>query len=218
MIVIGVTGGFATGKSTVTDFFLELGAKVIDADKIAHNIIRRDSPAFQKIVLSFGESILSKNKSIDRRKLGLEVFGDKNALRLLCRITHPLIINRIKQRLRDAKRTNPRQIVVIDAPLLIEAGLEKIVDRILVVDVTSFNQIQRGITKCGQSRAEVKKIIGAQLPLTVKKRKADYVVDNNSTLLKTKKQVERVWRELNKKKKNGAGRITKGRKRGGENG
>lgn len=212
MIIIGVTGGFATGKSTVANFFLELGAKVIDADKIAHNIIRRNGPAFGRIVSSFGKSILSKNKSIDRQKLGLEVFGNKKALRLLCQITHPLIVSRIKRRLRDIERAAPGGIVVIDAPLLIETGLEKIVDWILVVDVTSFNQIQRGMIKRGQSKCEVKKIVGAQLPLKVKKRKADYVVDNNNTLLKTKKQVERIWRELNKKKKNDAGRIVKGQK------
>ncbi len=201
MIIIGVTGGFAAGKSTVTNFFLELGARVIDTDKIAHNIIKRNSPAFQKIVISFGKSILSKNKSIDRRKLGAKVFSDKKARRLLCQITHPLIINRIKQRLHDLERTNPRGIVVIDAPLLIEAGLENIVDRILVVDVTPSKQIQRGMKKRRQNKCEVKKIIKAQLSAAIKKRKADYLVDNNNALLGTKKQVERIWRELTKKEK-----------------
>lgn len=197
MIVIGITGGFATGKTTVANFFSQLGAKIIDADKIAHNIIRRNSPAWREIVLNFGKAVLSKNKSIDRRKLASLVFGDKKALRKLCRITHPSIIDKIKKELSEIEKVNPQRVVVIDAPLLIEAGLNKIVDCLVVVDAIPAKQRQRTIAKRKLSRGEVNRRIKSQLPLEKKKKIADYVINNNDTLLKTKKQTEKIWRRIN---------------------
>lgn len=215
MIIIGVTGGFATGKTTVANFFAELGAKVIDADKIAHNITRRNSPVFREIVASFGKDILSKNKSIDRRKLASLVFGDREALRKLCRITHPSIIDKIKEKLAAIEETDPQSIVVIGAPLLIETNLNKIVDWLVVVDATADKQRQRAIARrkfnhcevnpvrnCDIAGSEedisngVNKRIKAQLPLANKKKLADCVIDNNGTLQETKKQVKKIWRKL----------------------
>jgi dephospho-CoA kinase len=196
MRIIGITGGFAAGKTTVANFFFELGAKVIDADKIAHNIIRRNSPAFREIVLNFGKGILSKDKLIDRRKLADKVFNDKRALKLLCEITHPFIISRIKKKLCEIEKVEPSSIVAIDAPLLIEAGLNKIVDWLLVVDTTAFNQLKRSMAKRGLNEDEVRRRIKMQLPLAVKKKLADYVIDNNGSLVRTKKQVEKIWEEI----------------------
>ncbi len=189
MVVIGITGGFATGKTTVANFFSRLGARVIDADRIAHDIIRRNSPAFKEIILAFGRDILSRNKSIVRKRLAAKVFGNKKALRKLCRITHPLIIDIIKKKLRAIEKTNPQSIVVIDAPLLVETGLNKIVNWLLVVDTTPARTIQRCMAKRGFSECEIKRRNKAQLSIESKKKIADCLIDNNGTPFKTKKLV-----------------------------
>ncbi len=191
-IILGVTGGFGTGKTTVVNYFKNFGAKIIDADKIAHRLIRPDSKVYRKIIGIFGESILKKNKCIDREKLSRVVFNDKDLLKKLNRSVHPEVIKVIQ---REIKQSTGKMIV-LDVPLLFEAGLERLVDKTIVVKVSKTKQLARLAGKVLFSKENISKRIKAQLPLSDKIRQADFVIDNNGTFEKTKEQVERLRRML----------------------
>jgi dephospho-CoA kinase len=192
-MVIGVTGSFATGKSSVSNMFKKLGARVIDADNIAREVLSRYSIE-RKIVKAFGRSVL-KNDKIDRKKLASLVFNNQGLLVKLNKITHPSIIREIKKELKSGSK----RPVVLDAPLLIEAGLLKLVDYLVVVSCVKRAQLRRGI-KLGFKRTEVLRRIQAQLPLKYKTKLADFVVNNNFSLLRTKTEVKSIWRRIISKK------------------
>jgi len=192
-MIIGVTGSFATGKSSVSKIFKRLGARVIDADKIAHKVLNRDSIK-RLIVKAFGQRVLKNNK-IDRKKLAGLVFNNKKSIAELNKITHAVIIREIKKELRSCSSAP----VVLDAPLLIEAGLIKSVDYLVVVSCAKRAQIERGI-KLGFKRDEISRRIQAQLPLKYKTRLADFVINNNLSLGRTKTEVKSIWRRIMLKK------------------
>lgn len=197
MIIIGITGSFGTGKTTVTKCFKQLGAKIIDADRIAHILIKANAPTYKSLIGSFGRDILkNKSQEIDRCKLAKIVFGNKRLLQRLSRILHPAIIQRIKQEVKLIKVRSSRAIIIIDAPLLIEAGLLNLVDKLIVVAADKNTQISRIKKNKGLSKNEIEARINAQLPLSEKIKSADYVVDNSGSLTYTKKQVKEIWDEL----------------------
>jgi dephospho-CoA kinase len=191
-IILGVTGSLGSGKTTVAKMLGCGGAKIIDADRIAHRVIRAGTKIYRKIVGTFGNDILEHNKSIDRDKLAKMVFSNKNILKLLNRITHPEIIRIIKREIERA----PEKVIVLDAPLLIEAGLEKIVDKLIVVKIRKRQQLKRIQEKTSINKTEILKRIKYQFPLSHKVRLADFVIDNSGTMKKTKKQVEQIRRLL----------------------
>ncbi|MCM8799393.1 MAG: dephospho-CoA kinase [Candidatus Omnitrophica bacterium] len=173
-MVIGITGSFGTGKSTVAKIFKSLGAKLIDADKIAHEFV---SP-------------------YRRRELKDIVFKKKAYLELICKILHPLIISKIKKEL---KKLNPKKnIIVIDAPLLIETGLDRIVDYLVVVKTKRSIQIERIKKKTGLKEKDILRRIRFQIPLKKKVSLADFVIDNNSSIPNTKKQIIKIWEKITK--------------------
>ncbi len=190
--LIGVTGGLATGKTTVSDMFVAKGAEKIDADEISHRLLEEDENIQFKVVDIFGKKILSQGK-IDRRKLGEEVFHDKLKLSTLCRIMHPTIIFRIKERAERSKMEK----VVIDAPLLIEAGLNEYVDVVVVVTADVDTQVKRATCR-GIPKGEARRIIDCQMALTEKARFADYIIDNSDDkdLNEIKKGVNKIWQEM----------------------
>jgi len=190
--ILGITGSFGSGKTTVARIFKSFGAKIIDADKLAHKCIRPENPAYKRIVNVFGKDILNKNRTIDREKLARIVFNNKNFLKKLNKIIHPQVIRIIKQQINTAKS----KIIVLDAPLLIEAGLRQIVDKIIVVKITRKKQIERIKNKTSLGPLDILKIIKSQIPLSRKVRLANFVVDNSGTIGETKKQVERIRRLL----------------------
>jgi len=191
-IIIGVTGSFGSGKTTVAKM-LSLGrARLVDADRISHKVLQPRTPAYKKIVRIFGRDILKLDQSIDRRKLASIVFSDKKLLKKLNALVHPAAITRIKQEIRDAREG----IIILDAPLLVEAGLKNIVDKLVVVKITRPEQLRRLIKKTQLSRKEILKRIHAQMSLSDKLRMADFVIDNSGTLGKTKKQVTVIRRKL----------------------
>ena len=194
-----MTGGLGTGKTTVARIFSSLGAKVIDADKINHQLMKRNGSSFKSIVKSFGQKILTDG-DIDRKKLGAVVFNNSKRLKKLCRIVHPAIISKIKNRISHYQKNKSNQIIIIDAPLLIEAGLDRLVDILIVVKASRRKQIQRVIRRMNIKRSEVLKRLKAQMPLKDKIRLADITIDNNGSLTKTKKEVRRIWQKLLKKK------------------
>lgn len=191
-IVLGITGSFGSGKSTVAALFRSLGAKVIDADKLAHALISPGKPAYKKIIRVFGKGVLKKNKAINRNLLAEIVFGNKELLSELNRIVHPQVIRLIKGRIKASQK----KVVILDAPLLIEAGLTSQVDKLIVVKARKEAQVKRVKAKSVLSKPDILKRIKAQIPLSDKVRRADFVIDNNGTKENTKKEVLRIWRSL----------------------
>ncbi len=191
-LIIGLTGGVGTGKSTVAAMLRRSGACVLDADRIGHRLISRGTPAYRRIVRTFGTGILGRGGAIDRRKLGRLVFKEKRLRKALEAILHPAIIRAIRD---DAARCGKR-LVVVDAPLLFETGLQKDVDLTVVVTASRGTQIRRCAARTGLSREEILSRMAAQMPLERKVRSADFIIDNNGSLEKTKSQVDSLRRSL----------------------
>lgn len=192
-IILGITGSLATGKSTVANIFRAYGATLIDADRIAHEVIKPQGAIYKKIVAFFGRGILGKRKTIDRQKLARIVFSDQKALKKLNHVMHPEIIRMIKERIKETDAS----IIVLDAPLLIEAGLGGLVDRLVVVKCNLGEQLSRLRDRhSGLSRSDALKVIHCQIPLKEKVSLADFVIDNSGTVDNTKRQVEKIYQNL----------------------
>ena len=194
MKVIGITGNFGTGKSYVASVFRGLGAQVIDADKIAHEVIRRGRPEYTKAVAVFGKEILDKKRNIDRKKLAGIVFPDKKKLKALDSIIHPAVIKYIRKLIRRSGGGD--RTIVIDAPLLIESGLAGMVDSLIVVKCSRREQIKRCMGKFKMKKGEVLDRIKNQMRMSEKIRFADFVIDNDETKAGTKKQVVNIQKEI----------------------
>jgi dephospho-CoA kinase len=192
-LIIGLTGSFGTGKSTVAGMLRALGARIIDADRISHGLINKpQEKVYKDIIRLFGKGICAGNGVIDRRKLAEKVFRDENNLAKFNEIMHPAIINSMMRRIKDGKE----KIVVLDAPLLFETRLDRVVDKVVVVKASLENQIARVQKKRGLSKADIILRIKSQIPLKEKLRLADFVIDNNGTVANTRKQValiRRLW-------------------------
>jgi dephospho-CoA kinase len=191
-IVVGVTGGIGCGKTTVAGMFGSLGAKVIDADAIGHSLLEPKTKTYKRILEVFGRQILKEDGSIDRSKLAAIVFGDKKLLRGLNRILHPEIIARIKEKIKSI----PKGMIVLDAPLLIESKNENLADRLIAVKAGRKNQIKRIRDKTGLTIKKIRQRISSQMPFSHKVRKADFIIDNDSGLKETRKQVSEIRRQL----------------------
>lgn len=179
--IIGITGVFGSGKTTVAKIFKRLSnCDVIDADRIAREVLPRLK---EKVIREFG-NIIIKGKKIDRRRLADVVFNDKKKLSRLNRITHPNIIKEVGNRI---KKSN-RRLIVLDVPLLIEAKMQKMVDKVIVVKCDDEKIIQRSRF----SRKETTMRIASQLPIEKKLKLADYIVDNNGSLKNTEEQVKKM--------------------------
>jgi len=194
MNVIGITGGFGTGKTFVASIMKRsFGAKVLNADEIAHDVIRKGTPAYKKIVAVFGEEILDDGRNIRRRRLADIAFGNKENLRRLNRIVHPGVIRYIKRAVRQAGK---KDVIVIDAPLLVEANLTGMVDKLIVVKAARKAQLERCAKKFCIKERDVLDRIKNQISLAEKIKLADFVVDNNGTKSETRKQVKEIWRKI----------------------
>ena len=197
-LIIGLTGGIVSGKSTVARMFKDFGAKIIDADILGHSVILPYKPAWKEIVKLFGEDILGKDLTINREKLGKIVFADQALLKKLNEITHPEIMKLIKKEINLVRNKTPNQekILVIDAALIYEAKIDRLMDKIIVVYIDEDEQIKRLIKRNNLSKDEASQRVKSQIPMKEKIKMADYVIDNNDTLDKTKKQVETFWQSL----------------------
>lgn len=191
-MVIGVTGSFGSGKTFVASVFKSLGAHAIDADGIAKGLLDKGTGQYKRTVDAFGASILNSKGAIDRKKLAKIVFNDKRSLSRLNGILHPAVIGAINK---EVGRSG-KSVIIVDAPLLIEAKALRLVDKLVVVASSRKKQIERCVKKFGISKADVLKRIGSQMPLKKKARMADYVIDNDGTREDTVKQVKKIWRLL----------------------
>ncbi len=196
MIVAGMTGGIASGKSTVADMLARQGARVLDADRIAREAVRKGTPAHAEIIAHFGETMLQEDGEIDRSRLAKLVFNDETARKLLERIVHPFVKKEIVRRLERIRREDPHAVVILDVPLLFEAGMERDLDDIIVVYVPKAVQIRRLMARDGSSRAEALARIRSQMPLEKKRDLAKRVIDNSGSLENTWSQTLEVYRQL----------------------
>ena len=192
-IVIGITGGLGTGKSTAAKIFKRLGAAVLDADKMAHEALEKDTASYKEVVKVFGKCILGGNGRIDRARLGDLAFRNKKALKRLCDIIHPIVVEKIKKSINMISKSGNTPAVVVDAPLLIEAGLHKITDYLIVVKTTRATQVKRAMKKTALSSGEITRRIRSQISLTEKIRMADYIIDNEGTKKDTEKTIKKIW-------------------------
>jgi len=194
--IIGLTGGVATGKSTIAGMFADLGAKIINADQIAHELIQSDGLCYRSVLREFGNEIL-EGKEIDRSKLSKIVFRDTKQLKKLERIIHPQVHLEIKKKIRQYKyEMNNDCIIILDIPLLFETDMHRDVDQIIVVKTNFQTQIRRAVKKFKVTKAEVLRRIKQQMPLRNKIRLADMIIDNSKMRNYTKKQVEILWQKL----------------------
>jgi dephospho-CoA kinase len=195
MVIIGITGSLATGKTTVASLFAENGSRVLNADIIAHRFMRKDEACYKPIIKNFSTAILTRGR-IDHKKLAAIVFNDAYALKRLTKITHPLVIRHIRKKIKQFKKNKRNKAVVLDVPLLFESGLDAYVDVVIVVTAKKTQQIERIKKRLKISKSEALKRIKAQIPLTSKIRFADIIIDNSGNLNKTKRQVNLIWHDL----------------------
>jgi len=198
MLIVGLTGGIVSGKTTVAQIFKRLGAKIIDLDEIGREIVNPQQKAWKKIVQNFGVEILKDNQEINRKKLAKIVFSNQEKLNLLNQITHPVIIEVMKKQLNQISNQATGDVIcLIDAPLLFEAHIEHMMDKIIVVYINEKEQMTRLLQREGLSKDDAIKRMRAQIPIEDKVHLADYVIDNSFSIEQTKEQVFQLWRELN---------------------
>jgi dephospho-CoA kinase len=190
-MVIGITGNFGVGKTTVANMFRRLGAEVVEADRIAHRIIQPSTPAYKQIIACFGKGILA-GKYISRKRLANIAFSNKKNLNKLNKIMHPKILRRIRERI---NKIPDSRILVIDAALLIEAGLLSRIDRLVVVKARQGVQMNR-LRRSGRPGSQIKMRLSFQLPQDKKVSLADFLIDNSAGRSQTMKQVCDIWERL----------------------
>jgi dephospho-CoA kinase len=195
MLRVGLTGGIASGKTTVAAMFRARGAIILEADRIAHELMTPWQPAYEEIVRAFGKEILSANGAIDRKKFGAIVFADATRRELLNRIVHPRVIAEQEKELARIAREQPGTVAMVEAALLVEAGYHRQLEKLVVTWCRPEQQLKRLEGK-GLSRAEAEQRVAAQLPAEEKRRLADYVIDCSGSLAETETQVEQVWQAL----------------------
>lgn len=194
-MVLGITGGIASGKTTVAKLFKELGAVVVSADELAREIVSPGSSTLRQIAECFGSRVLLADGTLNRPLMAELIFNDPQARQALNRITHPAIAALADQRLREAERGGV-SLVVYDAPLLYEAGAVRQVDKVLVVAVDEEVQVARLMARDGVAREQALARIAAQMPLSEKIARADYVVDNSGSSQETRRQVSALIERL----------------------
>ncbi|QKY69652.1 dephospho-CoA kinase [Lentibacillus sp. CBA3610] len=192
--VIGLTGSIASGKSTVSLMFDDFNIPVIDADKLSREVVMPGEKAYKQIVESFGETILRKDKSIDRPKLGAIVFEDEGKRKTLNSIVHPAVREKMLEQ-RDAHVESGIKSVVLDIPLLFESKLTNFVDKTVVVYVDEHVQLERLMERDGYSEEEAYQRINAQMPVKEKAELADAVIDNNGSKYNSCEQLESLLQE-----------------------
>lgn len=194
--VIGLTGGIGSGKSTVASILAELGARVIDADRIGHEVYRPGTPGFARVVEAFGRGVVAADGTIDRQALGAIVFADAAARARLNAIVHPLIGAELGTRVAAGQSGPPAAPLVIEAAIMLEAGWRAMVDRVWVVSVGRETAIARVAASRGLSRAEVERRLDAQMADAERRRLADLVIENDGTPAELRAQVEAAWRTV----------------------
>jgi len=193
MLTIGLTGGIGSGKSTVTKFLAELGAPIVDADKVGHAIYAPDGPAYHDVIASFGRQILAADGTIDRSKLGPLVFADPEALKHLNSIVHPKMFARLREMVQQLHAAGQRKPIVIEAAVLIEANWQPLFDEIWLVLASRERVVERIERDRGLEPEQTAARIRAQLPDEERKKHATLVITNDGTLDELRAKVSGLW-------------------------
>lgn len=191
--IIGITGGIASGKSTVVSYLHDLGATIVDADEISRSLTVKNGPAVSIILQTFGEEFASSPGVLNRKKLGELVFSDATARQKLNSILHPLILNEMQKEIDAYHATTTSIPLFLDIPLLFEAGLESFCDQIWLVYIDPTTQLQRLKVRDSLTEEQALKRIHAQMPMEEKRSKSNHIIDNSGSLDDTKKQIEHLW-------------------------
>lgn len=192
---LGLTGGIACGKSTVSAMLVQRGAKLIDADVVAREVVLPGEPALKDIAAAFGEQVLNEDGTLDRKKLGAVVFGNRELLDILESILHPAIRSRMWDKINGYEAEDPSQLIVADIPLLYETGQAGLYDDVMVVYVPKAVQLERLMARNSLSPEEAEKRIALQMDIEEKKQLAGIVIDNSGTLQDTERQIDEFWRK-----------------------
>jgi dephospho-CoA kinase len=196
MLTVGVTGGVASGKTTVCRIFEKEGAHLIDADRIARELVQPYSPASRELARTFGKEILQKDGTIDRKRLADIAFSDSRQRRLLNEILHPRIKKEMGKRARQIRRKDPEAIVIFDVPLLVETGFHREMDSVVVITSKKAQQIERLRKRAGMNEEETRKIIASQMDIREKVNVADFVIRNEGSIAETRRRAREVFQEL----------------------
>ncbi len=194
-MLIGLTGGIASGKSTVSEYLIKLGGKLIDSDVIARAVVQIGQPAYEDIKSYFGVQVIGSNQEIDRKKLAQIVFNDENELEMLNKIVHPRVVQEIEARIKRYKEKNPSGKIIVDVPLLLEQNLSYLVDEVWLVYVEKNTQIERLIKRNNITKEDALKIIDVQMSLEEKKQLSDILIDNNGTIEMLYRQLDELWQK-----------------------
>ncbi len=192
MLVIGLTGGIGTGKSEVSRVLRALGAEVIDANRVGHEAYRPHSQAWVEVVAAFGEAVVQPSGEIDRKRLGAIVFGDSSAMQKLNSIMHPRMADLIRDRIAQF-RGEGKEVVVVEAALLVEAGWDYLVDEVWVTYSPESAVVQRLQQRNGYSEEEVRRRVGSQLAFEERSKSAQVVVRNTGDVVQLQREVESLW-------------------------
>lgn len=198
MITIGLTGGIGSGKTTVTNMLAELGAIIIDADIIAREVVAPGQPALKEIVQVFGADILHADGTLNRKKLGQVVFNNSAMLIQLNNIMHPQIKLLVQQQIQHYQHHYPEKKLVLVAPLLIEVGLQQMVDSVWVVHLEQGEQLKRVMLRDKLGASQALKRINSQLSATARLQHADEIIDNSNSIENTHHQVLKLWNKYTK--------------------
>ena len=196
LIVVGLTGGIASGKSTVSKLFERAGAVVIDADLIARQVVEPGKPAWQEIRAQFGRQVFRPDGTLDRKRLGDIVFHQSLLRRKLEAIIHPRVRAQMNESLRKLAVSKPESVVVLDVPLLLETGMDKGLAEVIVVYAPAAVQRRRLMFRDGFSADQAQARIDAQMPMEQKRSRATLVIDNGGDLAETEKQAMVIFNEL----------------------
>jgi len=197
--VVGLTGGIASGKSTVSALLKKAGAVIIDADRIARKVVKKGQPAYREIVQNFGETILLPDGEINRSVLGDIIFNDPQKKQLLNRIVHPHVREEQNRQMKHIQEKDPDAIVILDIPLLIETQTQRDLSEVVVVYAPEHIQIKRLMQRDGISKADALARVRSQMPIEEKKDKATIVIDNSGTRENTRTQTLKIFQQLKDK-------------------
>jgi len=203
MIIAGLTGGIASGKSTVSRFFSEAGALIIDADKISREVVSKGTTGYDEILSFFGRTILLPDGEIDRKRLGEIIFNDPEKKAHLDSIVHPRVFERSAEMIAQIATHTPDAVVILDIPLLLEAGMGSDLAEVIVVYVPQITQLERLMKRDGIDKQSAMARIRSQIPIEEKRKRATVVIDNSHTLSDCRRQALAVFNRLKQRSKNG---------------
>lgn len=195
MKILGLTGGIASGKSTVSKFFLDEGIPVIDTDLIARNLLNKGTEVYQEVITFFSDEILLTNQEINRKKLGRIIFSNPQKREKLNAIVHPQVRKEVSLEISKHQETGTN-ILVLDVPLLFETNYQELVDFTIVVYTSPLKQLERLIDRDSITKEYAKMKIDSQMPLDDKVKLADYVIDNSFSILDTKRDFKKILKDL----------------------